>query len=67
MKIYQAEKTLEKSDVVLYPTYDRTSPATIPYDPVRIRRNTIGKGNWSEPGMWISYLIDDIPLTVYIT
>ena len=61
MKIYQAEKTLEKSDVVLYPTYDRTSPATIPYDPVRIRRNTIGKGNWSEPGMWISYLIDDIP------
>ena len=61
LKIYQAEKTLEKSDVVLYPTYDRTSPATIPYDPVRIRRNTIGKGNWSEPGMWISYLIDDIP------
>ena len=24
-KIYQAEETLEKSDVVLYPTYDRTS------------------------------------------
>ena len=23
LKIYQAEKTLEKSDVVLYPTYDR--------------------------------------------
>lgn len=60
-KIYQAEETLEKSDVVLYPTYDRTSPATVPYDAVRIRRNTIGKGSWSEPGMWISYLIDDIP------
>ena len=60
-KIYQAETALEKSDVVLYPTYDRTSPATQPYDAVRVRRNTIGKGNWSEPGMWISYLIDDIP------
>ncbi len=60
-KIYQAETALEKSDVVLYPTYDRTSPATEPYDAVRIRRNTIGKGSWSEPGMWISYRIDDIP------
>lgn len=60
-KIYQAETALEKSDVVLYPTYDRTSPATQPYDAVRVRRNTIGKGSWSEPGMWISYLIDDIP------
>lgn len=27
MKIYQAEAAQEKSDVVLYPTYDRTSPA----------------------------------------
>lgn len=60
-QVIQAEAAWEKSDSTLYPTYDRTSPATEPYDAVRIRRNTIGKGTWSEPGMWISYRITDVP------
>lgn len=61
LKTYQAEKTLEKSDVMLYPMYDRTSAAVEPYHPTQLRRNTIGRSNWSENGMWISYQIDDIP------
>ncbi|MDD2361633.1 MAG: extracellular solute-binding protein [Oscillospiraceae bacterium] len=58
---YQAEKAFEKSDVTLYPIYDRNSPATEPYSPTRISRNTIGRQNWSENGMWLSYEVDNIP------
>lgn len=57
----QAETPALKSAQSIYPTYDRTSPATEPYDPYNIRRNTIGDGNWSDPGSWISYVIDDVP------
>lgn len=60
-KIVQAETATEKSESNLYPMYDRTSPVTVPYHPTRIRRNTIGKENWSKNGMWISFTIDDIP------
>lgn len=60
-KKFQAEKTFEKSDVVLYPLYDRNSPATEPYHLTQIRRNTIGRSNWSKNGMWITYEIEDIP------
>lgn len=60
-KEIQAEKTYEKSDSSLYPQYDRTSPATVPYHPTLIRRNTIGGSGWSKRGMWISYVVEDIP------
>ena len=58
---YQAEAAFEKSNVTLYPQYDRVSPAVEPYHPVRVRRNIIGGGGWSENGMWISYKIADVP------
>lgn len=58
---YQAEATEEKSDGTLYPQYDRVSPAVEPYHPVKVRRNIIGGGSWSENGMWISYQITDVP------
>ncbi|MHB1454056.1 MAG: extracellular solute-binding protein [Saccharofermentanales bacterium] len=58
---YQAEKTTQKSDQTIYPVYDRTNAATVPSDPEKIRRNVIGQNNWSKPGMWISYTVDNIP------
>ncbi len=51
----QAEQTSCKSSQSIYPTYDRNSPATEPYDVVKIKRNTIGQSNWSTPGDWIVY------------
>ena len=56
----QAEATYEKSDASLYPQYDRTSPATVPYHPTHIRRNILGGSSWSEVGMWVSYRIDNV-------
>ena len=60
-KKLQAETPSLKSTQSIYPTYDRSSPATEPYDAYNIRRNTIGDGNWSDPGSWVSYVIDDVP------
>ncbi len=60
-KEIQAEKTYEKSDASIFPQFDRTSPATVPYHPTLVRRNTIGGSGWSSRGMWISYIVDDIP------
>ena len=57
----QAESPALKSTQSIYPTYDRSSPATEPYDAYNIRRNTIGDGNWSDPGSWVSYHIEDVP------
>lgn len=53
----EAEKPTYKSDQSIYPTYDRSNPATYPYDPYNIMRNTIGSGNWSDPGDWLTYTI----------
>ena len=60
-KKLQAESPALKSTQSIYPTYDRSSPATEPYDAYNIRRNTIGDGNWSDPGSWVSYHIEDVP------
>lgn len=57
----QAETPSLKSTQSIYPTYDRSSPSTEPYDAYNIRRNTIGDGNWSDPGSWVSYVIEDVP------
>ncbi len=53
----EAEKPTYKSDQSIYPTYDRSNPATYPYDPYNIMRNTIGNGNWSDPGDWLTYTV----------
>lgn len=57
----QAENTSLKSTQSIYPTYDRSNPATEPYDVYHTRRNTIGADNWSEPGSWVTYVIEDVP------
>lgn len=41
----QAEQAAEKTSSVLYPVYDRTTPATEPNDAYNIRLNTIGQSN----------------------
>ncbi len=55
---YQAERPAEKTDQTLYPTYDRSSPVTQPYDVSKIKRNTIGQQNWASAGMAITYEVD---------
>lgn len=55
---FEAEKSSEKSSSMLYPTYDRSSPATSPSHYSKMRYNTIGQSNWSHQGQWISWEID---------
>ncbi len=50
-----AERPDEKSDVTLYPVYDRTSAASDPQNPIKIRLNTIGGSKWQMPGQWITW------------
>lgn len=57
----QMEEPYRKSSQSIYPTYDRSNPATEPYDVFNIRRNTIGDGNWADPGTWLTYVIDNVP------
>lgn len=52
---FQAENPLNKSDSTLHPIYDRSSSATEPGDPVKIRLNTIGGAYWEYPGQWITW------------
>lgn len=59
---YQAENANYKSDSSLYPTYDRASPLTEPYDGSKLLLNIIGGKNWGEIGQWIEYEVD-IPQT----
>ena len=54
----EAEKSYEKSSSMLYPTYDRSSPATSPSHFSKIKYNTIGQSNWAQQGQWISWKID---------
>lgn len=58
----QGEDAYVKSDPILYPINDRSSPNTKPYHPSKIRLNTIGGYRWNTPGQWISWKID-IPET----
>ena len=54
----EAEAPFTQSDTILYPVYDRTSAATSPNDPAKIRRNTIGQAQWADNGMSITYEIE---------
>lgn len=56
--LYEAEKSYEKSSSMLYPTYDRSGPATSPSHYSKMRYNTIGQSNWAQQGQWISWTIE---------
>lgn len=58
LQIYEAEKSYEKSSSMLYPTYDRSSPATSPSHYSKMRYNTIGQSNWAQQGQWISWMVE---------
>lgn len=55
---FQAEDSLYKSDPTLYAMNDRSSPASDPYHPSKVRLNTIGRENWKLPGQWITWEIE---------
>jgi len=57
-KEYEAEHPFEKSDTVILPVSDRSSPKTQPYGIETATLNTIGKESWSKQGQWISYQIE---------
>ena len=57
-KKYQAEVTKYKSAPSLFPTTDRSDPLSEPYDPGKLKLNTIGGGNWKNAGQWISWEVD---------
>ncbi|MGZ9585653.1 extracellular solute-binding protein [Paenibacillus marinisediminis] len=54
----QGEQPIYTSSPTLYPTSDRSSPATEPYDVGAIRLNTIGGNNWRMPGQSITWGIE---------
>lgn len=54
----QGEEAAYKSESTLYPINDRTSPKTEPYDPAKIRMNSIGGNNWNQAGQWITWEIE---------
>lgn len=54
----QGENASLKSNQVLYPVMDRSSPKTEPSHVSKIRLNTIGGVNWSKAGQWIAWDID---------
>lgn len=58
LNIIQGESAIYKSDPTLYAINDRTSPATVPYSPSKIRLNTIGGYNWKEPGQTITWQVE---------
>lgn len=54
----QAEDADYKSNPVLTPIFDRSSPTTEPYSPSLLRLNSIGGARWSIPGQWVEWVID---------
>jgi ABC-type glycerol-3-phosphate transport system substrate-binding protein len=54
----EAEAAIEKNSSMLYPSYDRSNPDTLPSDANHIRYNTIGGSNWSASGDSISWKVD---------
>ena len=54
----QGESAVLKSDPMLYPIYDRSSPISEPYHHSKIRLNTIGGDRWKLPGQWLTWELD---------
>lgn len=53
----QAEKASAKSDQMMYPLNDRTSPSVSPYSYQYTRYNTIGSDRWTQVGQWLEWEI----------
>ncbi len=57
-KEFEAAEYTAVSDSVINPTYDRSSVATQPNDPSKLKLNTIGQSNWNKAGQWIEWKLD---------
>lgn len=57
-QLYEGEDAPYKSDSMLYPIYDRSSPVTQPYSVKNVLLNTIGGGNWATAGQWIEWEVE---------
>lgn len=55
LRLTEAEKPDSKTSSMLYPLSDRSSAATVPNDPTRIRLNTIGGENWKNAQQTITW------------
>ena len=55
--VVEGESAQYKSDSMLYPMYDRSGPDTSPYDPVKLKLNTIGQGSYNAQGQFIMWEI----------
>jgi len=53
--VIQGEDALYKSDPMMAPLSDRSSGATQPNDPARLRLNCIGGTNWNQSGQWMTW------------
>jgi ABC-type glycerol-3-phosphate transport system substrate-binding protein len=54
----QAEDTYQKSNYTLYPSTDRTSPATEPQNTSAVKLNIISEDKFKLAGQWISWKIN---------
>lgn len=54
----QGEDAVLKSHSTLYPSSDRSSPATEPYHASKMRMNIIGGTNWQNNGQWITWNVE---------
>ena len=57
-RVQEAAEYTAVSDSVINPTYDRSSVATQPNDPSKLRLNTIGQSNWNKAGQWIEWELE---------
>jgi ABC-type glycerol-3-phosphate transport system substrate-binding protein len=57
-QVIQGEDSVLRSSPSLYATYDRSSPATVPYSVSEIRLNMIGGSAWRVPGQWIEWVFE---------
>ena len=58
LPLKEAENAAYKSDQMLYPINDRTSPLSTPYEVDKIRYNTIGTDRWGMAGQWLEWEIN---------
>lgn len=55
----EAEKAVNKSSQMLYPSQDKSSPAVYPYSASELRNNTIGSNSsWRIVGQWLEWDFD---------
>lgn len=58
LKLFQAEEYYQQSDSTLWPSADKSSPLTQPFEYRNTKINYGGGMQWKTPGQWISWKIE---------